>query len=60
MNNNLQTLQSILQAMMTISTRGNDTITMANCLQTLNQVIEDMSKQAVEPKPEPVTPEIVD
>lgn len=41
MNSQLtQMLQNILEALMTISTRGNDTITMSNCLQALQNVIE--------------------
>ena len=45
MNNNIQTLSAILDALMSINTRGNDTITMSNCLQTLNQVIERLQHE---------------
>lgn len=38
--NYIQTLRNILEALMTISVRGNDTITMSNCMQALQQVIE--------------------
>ncbi len=34
-------LQSILEALMSINTRGNDTITMSNCLQALQDVIRN-------------------
>ena len=44
--NNLQVLQDILEALMTISVKGNDAITMSNCLQTLNKVIQGMRADA--------------
>ena len=34
-------LQSILEALMSINTKGNDTITMSNCLQALQDVIRN-------------------
>ena len=43
---NKQTMQNILQALMTISTKGNDTITMANCMQALQQVIKNTPDSA--------------
>lgn len=43
-NNNAQMLQSILEALMTVSTKGNDTITMANCLQALQQTIQPVAE----------------
>ena len=45
--NNTQVLQDILEALMTISVKGNDAITMSNCLQTLNKVIQGMRAEAV-------------
>lgn len=47
MNNTIQTLNSILEALMTINVKGNDAITMSNCLQTLNKVIQGMRADAV-------------
>ena len=43
MNNQVKMLQNILEALTTISTRGNDTITMGNVLQALQQVIREIS-----------------
>ena len=43
MNTQIQNLQNILEALATISTRGNDTITMGNVLQALQQVIREIS-----------------
>lgn len=44
--NYTQTLRNILEALMTISVRGNDAITMSNCMQALQQVIEVMENPA--------------
>lgn len=52
MNNQKQTLQQILEALMTISTKGNDTITMANVLQVLQNVIREISSAQQEVKEE--------
>jgi len=57
MNNQKQTLQQILEALMTISTKGNDTITMANVLQALNNTINSIPEE--EPETEAVEPEVV-
>ena len=43
-----ETLQQILEAMMTISVKGNDAITMSNCLQALNGVIQKMPEDSEE------------
>ena len=59
MKEQTQMLQNILEALMTISTKGNDTITMANCLQALQKVITDV-KNTPEQTPAPVEPEIVE
>lgn len=40
--NYIQILKNILEALMTISVRGNDAITISNCMQALQQVIEAM------------------
>ena len=37
-------LQQILEALMTVSTNGNDTITMSNVLQALQNIIETESQ----------------
>jgi len=47
--NTMQYLQDILDALMSISTKGNDTIIMSNCLQALQQVIQ--SEIAAQAKP---------
>lgn len=52
MNNNIQILQQILEALTTISTKGNDTITMANVLQALQNVIREISSSHEEIKEE--------
>ena len=41
----IQTLNNILDALMTVSVKGADTITMSNVLQALQQVINEMAKQ---------------
>ena len=60
-NQSVQMLQNILEALMTINTKGNDTITMSNVLQALQNVIEIESKQAIQqntlPEIESVTEE---
>ena len=38
---NLQTLQMIFNSMCEIHTKGNDTIVMGQCLQAMQQVIQD-------------------
>ncbi len=45
-NQSIETMRNILNALMTINTRGNDTITMSNCMQALQQVIEAMENPA--------------
>lgn len=51
--NNIQTLKNILDALMTVSVRGNDAITLSNCMQALQQVIENMEKPAPTVQVEP-------
>lgn len=36
---NTQMLRNILEALMTVNVRGNDAITLSNCMQALQQVI---------------------
>lgn len=65
MEKQVQTLQQILEALMTISVKGNDVITLSNCLQTLNRTIGEVRDAAealaAAPEPEPVVePEIVE
>ena len=40
-NQSIQTLQDILQALMTVNVRGNDAVTLVNCMQALQQVIRN-------------------
>ena len=49
-NQTAQMLQNILEALMTISVKGNDTITMSNVLQALQQVIAEMAKEEAQPQ----------
>ena len=49
MNNTIQTLNSILEALMTINVKGNDAITMSNCLQALDRVIKEVQASAAKP-----------
>ena len=49
MNNTIQTLNSILEALMTINVKGNDTITMSNCLQALDRAIKEIQASATRP-----------
>ena len=65
MTQSIETMRNILDALMTISTRGNDTITMSNCLQALQSVIETENAVAAQataaaPSTMPVEPEIVE
>lgn len=65
MTQSIETMRNILDALMTISTRGNDTITMSNCLQALQSVIETENAVAAQaaaaaPSAMPVEPEIVE
>ena len=54
----MQMLQNILEALMTINTKGNDTITMSNVLQALQNVIEIESRPAPQlPENEPIIEE---
>lgn len=41
----IQTLTNVLDALMTISVKGADTITMGNVLQAMQQVIDDQAHQ---------------
>ena len=59
MKEQTQMLQNILEALMTISTKGNDTITMANVLQALQNVITEVKKMP-ESAPAVVEPEVVE
>lgn len=49
---NLQTLQMIFNSMCEVHTKGNDTIVMGQCLQAMQQVIQDetaaMKEEAVD------------
>jgi hypothetical protein len=56
-NQSVQMLQNILEALMTISTKGNDTITMSNILQALQNVIDTESNQPAMPELESITEE---
>ena len=65
MTQSIETMCNILDALMTISTRGNDTITMSNCLQALQSVIKTENAAAAQaaaaaPSEMPVKPEIVE
>lgn len=40
-NQSIQALQEILQALMTVNVKGNDAVTLVNCMQALQQVIRN-------------------
>lgn len=46
--NNTQILTNIYEALMTISVKGDDVITLSNCFQALRQVIESEMAQQTE------------
>lgn len=52
---NLQSLQLVFNAMCEINTKGNDTVVMGQCLQTMQQIIQD---EAAALKEEAVSAEI--
>lgn len=52
---NTQMLRNILDALMTISVKGNDAITMSNCMQALQQVIAEAETAATAPAAEPTS-----
>lgn len=52
-NQTIQTLKNILDALMTISVKGADTITMGNVLQAMQQVIDTEQYLAQQPKNAP-------
>ena len=61
MDNTVQTLQQILEALMTISVKGNDVITLSNCLQTLNRTIGEVNELVKQQIDTPVVePEVVE
>lgn len=41
----IQTLNNVLDALMTVSVKGADTITMGNVLQAMQQIIDDQAQQ---------------
>ena len=45
-NQSIQTLQDILQALMTVNVRGNDAVTLVNCMQALQQVVRNEAAAA--------------
>ncbi len=40
-NQTIQALQEILQALMTVNVKGNDAVTLVNCMQALQQIIRN-------------------
>jgi len=43
--NTKERLNAILEALMTIEVKGNNVIVLSNCLQALNNLIQDMNKE---------------
>lgn len=43
--NTKEKLDAILEALMTIEVKGNNVIVLSNCLQALNNLIQDMNKE---------------
>lgn len=54
---NLQTLHAVFTAMSEINTKGNDTIIMGQCLQAMQQVIQDEAAAMQEREDEAVEEE---
>lgn len=54
---NLQTLQMIFNSMCEVHTKGNDTIVMGQCLQAMQQVIQDETAAMQEKENEAVEEE---
>lgn len=54
---NLQTLQMVFNSMCEVHTKGNDTIIMGQCLQAMQQVIQDETAAMQEKKNEAVEEE---
>lgn len=54
---NLQTLQMIFNSMCEIHTKGNDTIVMGQCLQAMQQIIQDETAAMQEKENEAVEEE---
>ena len=52
---NTQMLKNILSALMEINVKGNDAITMSNCLQALQQVIIEAEAAVQERAAEPIS-----
>lgn len=46
--NTKEKLDAILEALMTIEVKGNNVIILSNCLQALNQVIQNLSNNSEE------------
>ena len=53
-NQNIEMLRNILDALMSISVKGSDTITLANCMQALQNVIDSEQRAAMAPTMTPV------
>lgn len=45
MNEHLETLVKVYNSLLLVSTKGEDTIIMGNCLSTMRAVLEEMLKQ---------------
>lgn len=54
---NLQTLQMVFNSMCEVHTKGNDTIIMGQCLQAMQQVIQDETAAMQEKENEAVEEE---
>lgn len=59
-NQSLQVLRNILEALMTISVKGNDVFTLNNCMQALEQVIRSGEQIAAAAKVAQQVPEDVE
>lgn len=59
-NQSLQMIRNILEALMTISVKGNDVFTLNNCMQALEQVIRSEEQIAAAAKVAQQVPEDVE
>ena len=57
-----ETLQRILGGLMTISVKGNDVITLSDCMQTLDMIIQNAHFEDNKPEEAPIAiePEVIE
>ena len=48
-NQSIQTLHNVLEAMMTINVKGNDAVTLVDCLRAIQQIINAEAAAQIQP-----------